>query len=62
MVQSAPAEARSFPSGLKVTQNTLSPCPRRTAVFLPLPTSHSRMVWSSLAEASSLPSGLKARQ
>src|SRR5262245_20743415 len=54
------AEARRLPLGLKAMERTKEGLPSRVAVFLPVRTSHSLIVLSTLPDASVLPSGLKA--
>src|SRR5436305_204338 len=58
---SSPPDARSLPSGLNAKENTQSVWPLRTAVSLPVATSHTRTTLSPPAEASSFPSGLTVR-
>src|SRR5262249_34837892 len=55
-------EASLFPSGEKITEETLSSCSPRASSSCPLAISHSFTVRSSLPEASFFPSGEKATE
>jgi hypothetical protein len=59
MVLSVLAEARVFPSGLKLTLMTQLLCPLRVVISFFVSRFHSLMVLSVLAEARVFPSGLK---
>jgi hypothetical protein len=61
-VSSSPLDTRSFPSGLKTTDQTLSVCPSRTATSRRCATSHKRTVLSLLPDANSFPSRLNATE
>ena len=52
-------DASRRPSGLKHTDDTISPCPSSVLTHAPVSTSHSRTVVSKLPDATRRPSGLK---
>src|SRR5262249_7028040 len=60
---SSPADARVFPSGLNVTENTDGcVCPLRVEIFWPLVASQIVTVLSAFPAAISLPLGLNATE
>jgi hypothetical protein len=59
-VRSRLAEASRWPSGLKATASTMSPCPPRLTTSCPLATSRTLTAFSQLPAASRRPSRLNA--
>ena len=58
MFLSIPPDERTFPTGLKATDNTISSCPLSVLIALPVSIFH-RVISLSIPDAIIFPSGLK---